>query len=422
MINRFYAALPIQALAFVAVTARGLTAACSDSKSSMNPTAPSAVVADGSQSDQSGGVSTATKGKPANPGNGNGNGNGNGKGDDNGGGNGNNGPGNGQPAAPSPTQPSTTTGVELEGLIGAKSGDSILVNAQSITVPLDCVIRHGNTRFTFADLHVGDRVHVKGTRTTTGAGATMTTKIEASEVKLQNPGDGNDDGEDDGPTNLVSVTAFDPVAIEVGANTGTFRLTRSGNAALLASPLTVTFTLTGTAGNGTDYQSLPLTATFAAGAASTDVVVSPIADGVTESAETVILTLTSVAPYEVGSPAVATVTISDTDSPLVSASAFDGTASETGPNLGTFRFTRTGSTAAALAVTFTITGSADNGIDYQTLPTTVTFLAGQATVDLAVFPLADGIAEGIETVTVTITDGAAYDVGTQAAATVNIAG
>jgi len=421
MINRFYAALPIQALAFVvAVTALGLTAACSDSKSSMNPTAPSAVVAAGSQSDESGGgVSTATKGKPANPGNGNGNG----KGDDNGGGNGNNGPGNGQPTTPSPT-PATTGKVEIEGLIGAKSGDSIVVNAQSITVPLDCVIRHGNTRFTFADLHVGDRVHVKGTRTTSGTGATMTTKIEASEVKLQNPGDGNDDDEDgdNGPTNLVAVTAFDPVAIEAGNNTGTFRLTRSGNAALLANALTVTFTLTGTAGNGSDYLSLPLTATFGAGAASTDVVVSPIADGVTESAETVMLTLTSVGPYEVGSPAAATLTISDTDSPLVSVNAFDATASETGPNLGTFRFTRTGSTAASLAVTFTITGSADNGIDYQTLPTTVTFLAGQATVDLAVFPLADGIAEGIETVTVTMTDGAAYDVGTQAAATVNIAG
>ena len=97
-------------------------------------------------------------------------------------------------------------------------------------------------------------------------------------------------------------------------NTGTFRLTRSGSATLLASPLTVTFTLTGTATNGTDYTNLPLTATFPAGLATVDVVVTPIADPTTEGAETVILTLTSVAPYELGSPATATVTITDTNS------------------------------------------------------------------------------------------------------------
>lgn len=411
--------LSSQALALLAAFACVvLTAACSDSKSSMNPVAPTAVVADGTQSDQSsGGISTGTKGKPANPGNGNGN---------NGGGNGN---GNGQqPSTPSPSQPpsnttpTTTSKVEIEGLIAFKSGDAITVNAQAVTVPLDCVIRHGNTRFTFADLQVGDRVHVKGTRTTTGSGATATTKIDASEVKLQNPGDGDDGEDNEGPTALVSVSAFDAVAVEAGGNTGTFRLARAGSAAMLSNPLTVSFTLTGTAGNGTDYQSLPLTATFAAGAATVDVVVTPIADGATEGAETVILTLTSVAPYDLGSPVAATLTISDTDSPLVSVSAFDATASETGPDLGMFRFTRTGSTAAPMTVTFVVSGTADNGLDYQTLPTTVTFLGGQSTVDLAVFPLADGVAEGTETVTVTITDGAAYDVGALAAATVNIAG
>ena len=80
---------------------------------------------------------------------------------------------------------------------------------------------------------------------------------------------------DERPTELVSVSATDALAAESGANTGTFRLTRAGSAILLAAPLTVAFTLTGTATNGTDYTNVPLTATFPAGLATVDVVVTP---------------------------------------------------------------------------------------------------------------------------------------------------
>jgi len=186
--------------------------------------------------------------------------------------------------------------------------------------------------------------------------------------------------------------------------------------------LTVSFTLTGTAGNGTDYQSIASSVTFPASQASVDVVVTPLVDATTEGSESVILTLTGVSPYDLGSPLAATVTITDTDSPLVSVSAFDSTASESGPDFGTFRFSRTGSTAASLTVTFTVTGTATNGTDYQSVPLSVTFSAGQANSDLFVVPLPDGQAEGSETVIVTVTDGATYDVGAPALATITIAG
>lgn len=404
-----------------------LAAACGDSKSSLNPVAPSAVVT-GAQSDQVGdGVSTATRGKPTNPGNGNGHGRDNGDDDRNG-----NGkqptvptesgpPGNHTPGGPSENAPGLKK-VEIEGLISATAGDSITVNGQTVVVPSTCTIRHGSTMYTFADLHVGDRVHVRASRLMEGTGVTAITSLEATEVMLQNPGGGDDDGEEVEPTALVSVSAFDALASETGTNTGAFRLTRSGSAMLLASPLTVTFTLTGTAINGTDYQNLPLTATFLATQASVDVLVTPLVDATTEGSESVILTLTGVAPYDLGSPATATVTITDTDSPLVSVAAFDSTASETGPDLGTFRFSRSGSTAASLTVTFTVTGTATNGVDYQGVPLTVTFAAGQATADLFVMPLGDATAEGSETVIVTVTDGATYDLGSPVAATVTIAG
>ena len=206
-----------------------------------------------------------------------------------------------------------------------KGGNTIVVNAQIVVVPATCPIRHGSTQFTFADLRVGDRVHVRASRTTVGSGPAALTMLEATEVKLQNP----DEGASEEPTELLSVSAFDALAGETGANTGTFRLTRTGSAILLAPPLTVTFTLTGTATNGTDYTNVPVTETFPGGVATVDVVVTPVADATIEGPETVILTLTTVAPYELGSPETATVTITDTATPLVSVTAFDSTASET---------------------------------------------------------------------------------------------
>ena len=59
---------------------------------------------------------------------------------------------------------------------------------------------------------------------------------------------------------------------------------------------------------------MPLTATFLAGLATVDVVVTPLVDADDGRPESVILTLTTVAPYELGAPATATVTITDTDS------------------------------------------------------------------------------------------------------------
>jgi Calx-beta domain len=403
-----------------------VTAACGDSKSSMNPVAPSAVVS-GVQSEEAGdpgavsGVTGKGNEKPK-PDNGNGNGNGNG-----GNGNGN---GNGQqPTVPSAPQPPTNTTpgapglgkVEIEGLISAKGGNTLIVNAQVVVVPASCPIRHGSTQFTFADLHVGDRVHVKASRATVGSGSFALTTLEATEVKLQNPGDGGGEGEGETPTNLVSVSAVDALATETGANTGAFRLTRSGSAILLAAPLTVTFTLTGTATNGTDYTNVPLTATFPASLATVDVIVTPIVDPTTEGPETAIFTLASVAPYELGAPATATVTITDTDSPLVSVTAFDSTASETPGDTGTFRFSRTGSTAASLTVTFTVGGTA-SAADYAALPASVTFPAGASTMDLTLTPVADPDPEAPESVILTVTDGATYDVGAPAAATVTITG
>src|SRR5688572_22559832 len=180
-------------------------AACGDS-SSFNPTAPSALSSDTNVAADAADLEAGSMGngpKPPNNGNGNGgggNGNGNGNGD--------------QPRTPTNTSPPPTAPVppgkakvEIEGLISAVGGGSITVRGQVVTVTPNTVIRHGNRRFEFSDLVVGDRVHVSAARvTSTGTGALATSTLEAQEIKVQNPGDG-DEGEE--PSALVSVAALD---------------------------------------------------------------------------------------------------------------------------------------------------------------------------------------------------------------------
>jgi hypothetical protein len=308
-------------------------------------------------------------------------------------------------------------------LISAKGGDSITVNAQQVVVPATCPIRHGQTPFTFADLKVGDRVHVRADRTSVEGALVTTTTLRATEVILQNPGDGEGSGTDT-PTTLVSVTATDGFAAESPVDTGTFTLTRSGSAASLTTPLTVTYTVTGTALSGVDYTALSGTATFLASQATVTVPVTPLADPTAEGAESVILTVTDSASYDLGAPASATVMITDTNTPLVSVVAFVSTTSESSTvPPARFQFTRSGSTAAALTVTYTVSGTATSNVDYPALTGSVTFAAGSATADVPVVALNDGVSgEADETVIVTVTDGASYDVGAPASATVTILG
>ena len=287
-----------------------VTAACGDSNSSMNPVAPSAVVI-GAQSDESGdpGAVSGVNAKG-------GNGKDKDKDKDKDKGNGKQPNVPAPPTVPGSTTPTNTTPpapvtkkVELEGLITAKNGTTITVNGQVVTVPSTAVIRKGNRTYKFSDLKVGNRVHVKAMRqassTTTSAASTS---LMATEVKLQNPGDASDDGDEDDPSasKLVSVTASDATAAEAGLNPGAFRLTRSGD---LTAALTVTFTLTGTATRGTDYEDGLLTVEFTAGQATATVTITPKTDTDAEGAESVILTVVDGNGYTAGAPATATVMI-----------------------------------------------------------------------------------------------------------------
>ncbi|MCL5098982.1 MAG: Ig-like domain-containing protein, partial [Candidatus Omnitrophica bacterium] len=64
-------------------------------------------------------------------------------------------------------------------------------------------------------------------------------------------------------------------------------------------------------------------------------------------------------------------------------------ASELGPDPGTFTVTRTGDTAGSLVIFYSLGGSARNGVDYERLPGQVTIPEGTASVDVTVMPIPD---------------------------------
>lgn len=197
---------------------------------------------------------------------------------------------------------------------------------------------------------------------------------------------------------VIQATATDSSAAEAGSDAGAFTITRDGT----VGSLTVSYSLAGTATNGSDYGQLSGSVTIPAGQSSVTVPVPVINDSALETGETVLLTLNASVTYVVGTPATAGVAIADDDldpaKPIVSVSPADSDAAEPGTNTGGFFVWRTGSTTADLAVGITATGTAQSGADYAAFPSTVTIPAGADRVQVTVTPLDDWTTEPVETV------------------------
>ncbi len=103
------------------------------------------------------------------------------------------------------------------------------------------------------------------------------------------------------------MVATDASASEVpSTDTGTIQITRTP---ATTSPLTVFYTISGTAKNGQDYTRLQGRAVIKARKTSVNVVIQPIDDTKHERDETAILTLSTNTGYTIGSPNTATVVI-----------------------------------------------------------------------------------------------------------------
>jgi hypothetical protein len=80
-----------------------------------------------------------------------------------------------------------------------------------------------------------------------------------------------------------------------------------------------------------------------------------------------------------------------------------------------YTFTRSGVTTNLLTVNYSIGGTANNGTDYASIPTGVTFAANLATATVTINPTADTTVESDETVALTLTAGTDYTIGTTTA-------
>src|SRR5439155_565058 len=223
----------------------------------------------------------------------------------------------------------------------------------------------------------------------------------------------------------VTVSATDAQAAEQGPDRGTFTISRAGDT---SSDLSVNYTLGGTAQNGKDYEQLGNSVTIAAGASSTTVTVRPIDDGEIEGDESVTLTVSESAAYSVGSPSNATLTIADNDlpppppeKPTVTISPTDAQAADQEPDTGTFTISRAGDTSSDLSVNYTLGGTAQNGRNYEQLGNSVTIAAGASSTTLTVSPIEHSFPTRRSSVLLTVSESAAYNVGSPSNATLTIA-
>ena len=227
----------------------------------------------------------------------------------------------------------------------------------------------------------------------------------------------------------VTVAVAPSSVEEDGAPNLVYTFTRNG---VTTGPLTVNFSVGGTATFNTDYTqtgaatftAIDGTVTFGAGNTTATVTVDPTADNAVEPNETVILTLTAGTGYNVANPSTATGTITNDDAEVTLAVAPLSVDEDGATNL-VYTFTRTGDTTGALTVNFSVGGTATFNTDYtQTgaatftaIDGTVTFGAGNTTATVTVDPSADVTAEPNETVILTLTAGVDYNIGTPSTAT-----
>jgi RHS repeat-associated protein len=163
-----------------------------------------------------------------------------------------------------------------------------------------------------------------------------------------------------------------------GTQTITFRIIRGDT----LNTRTVTYTVGGTAVNGTDYTvspSLSGSVTINAGSSNADFTITISGNSSLVSPKTLTLTLQS-GYYQIGN-STATLTIAQ-DVPIISVTAPGQYDSQNGVYAGQFTLTRSGELTNSVTANLSIGGTAVAGSDYVPLPTSVTFAANQTSTNL----------------------------------------
>jgi|GEM_PF-2687375 len=207
--------------------------------------------------------------------------------------------------------------------------------------------------------------------------------------------------EEDFPSITLAVS---PSSVtEDGTANLVYTFTRSGST---TNPLTVNYSVAGTATNGTDYASIPTGVIFAANSATVTVIVDPTADTIVESNETVILTLATGTGYTVGTPNAATGTITDDDTSVTSQlSINDITVVEGKDNHAILTVTVDNPNPQPITFNYTTAPiNATANVDYTSKTGTITIAANTATATISIPILNDNLNEPDEAFTVTLSN------------------
>lgn len=105
--------------------------------------------------------------------------------------------------------------------------------------------------------------------------------------------------------------------------------------------------------------------------------------------------------------------------PMVSVSVGAAMIEEGGAD-GVFTISRSGSASQALNATFVLTGTAENGVDFEQVPLTADFPAGQSTVEVMVKTVDDQEVESMEEVTLTLAEASHYAIGSESHASIAV--
>ncbi len=189
------------------------------------------------------------------------------------------------------------------------------------------------------------------------------------------------------------------------------------------SSITITYTVGGTATEGSDYATLSGSVQASANATRVNIPVSITDDDLVESSETVVLTLTSGTGYELGSTTRHTLTITDNDSGGSTPQAsfeFLGSSAREGAGAVNAQVNLSPAPQSAITITYTVGGTATSGSDYATLPGSVQASANATSVIIPVLITDDALEESSETVVLTLTSGTGYELGSTTKYTLTI--
>ncbi|ODV40076.1 Calx-beta domain-containing protein [Microcystis aeruginosa] len=207
---------------------------------------------------------------------------------------------------------------------------------------------------------------------------------------------------DDGDNTSVTLAVSPGSVTEDGTTNLVYTFTRTG---VTTNPLTVNYTLGGTATLNTDYTRTGTnnTVTFAAGSTTAKVTIDPTADTIVESNETVTLTLASGTGYKVGTTPPVTGTITNDDFPQLSINNI--TVVEGLDNNAILTVTVNNSNPQPISVNYTTAPiNATANVDYTSKTGTITIAPNTATATISIPLLNDNLNEPDEAFTVTLSN------------------